>query len=99
MSSIPFTTFSAIKVHQTIKQEKDRQKTFGGTQSADMPNNKYTDRSQHNYNSKYMNSVWGLYNRYAPQAFQKNEELFLRSKAMTASSNANFAEMGSGGAV
>ncbi|KPM11385.1 hypothetical protein QR98_0099560 [Sarcoptes scabiei] len=26
------------------------------------------------HNLKFMNSVWGLYNRYAPQAFQKNEE-------------------------
>ncbi|KAH7637051.1 hypothetical protein DERF_009323 [Dermatophagoides farinae] len=28
----------------------------------------------YNYNLKFMNSVWGLYNRYAPQAFQKNLE-------------------------
>ncbi len=47
---------------------------------------KKLDFDYHNYNSKYMNSVWGLYNRYAPQAFQKNEELFQRSQ--TVSSNA-----------
>jgi hypothetical protein len=36
-----------------------------------------------------MNSVWGLYNRYAPQAFQKNEELNGRNQK-TASSNAKY---------
>ena len=30
--------------------------------------------SPHKYNSKLMNSIWGLYNQYAPPAFQKNLE-------------------------
>lgn len=47
-----------------------------------------TDSDYHNYNSKYMNSVWGLYNRYAPQAFQKNLEVGLGSNNMTAASKA-----------
>jgi hypothetical protein len=37
-----------------------------------------------------MNSVWGLYNRYAPQAFQKNEELNNGRDKKTASSNAKY---------
>ena len=26
------------------------------------------------YNDKLMNSIWGLYNQYAPPSFQKNSE-------------------------
>lgn len=30
--------------------------------------------NMYKYNLKFMNSIWGMYNRYAPQAFQKNYE-------------------------
>lgn len=33
-----------------------------------------TIMTPHKYNSKLMNSIWGLYNQYAPPAFQKNLE-------------------------
>ena len=101
MSSVPFVSYSAVKVHQTIKEQKERQKSFGYTQPMGTDNSGTKcktaiayqlliarlydtnlvisildpDRFHHNYNSKFMNSVWGLYNRYAPQAFQKNEEV------------------------
>ncbi|KAF7494474.1 hypothetical protein SSS_05301 [Sarcoptes scabiei] len=38
------------------------------------PKKSFSLLDMYKHNLKFMNSVWGLYNRYAPQAFQKNEE-------------------------
>lgn len=66
MATIPSSTFTASKVHQSIVNERP-----GG----------HVDQSEQlplQYNSKLMNSIWGLYNRYAPPAFQKNNEPQIR---------------------
>ncbi|XP_067145370.1 uncharacterized protein [Centruroides vittatus] len=82
MASIPCTSFSAAKIHENMKKEKQQQKPqFMGENSFSKGNElPPTSKSfleiltPHNYNSKLMNSIWGLYNRYAPDAFQKNSE-------------------------
>lgn len=59
-AAIPSSTFTASKVHQSLIEDREaRVKAETAPQ----------------YNSKLMNSIWGLYNRYAPSAFQKNVEL------------------------
>lgn len=86
MASVPCTSFSAAKIHENIKKEKQQQHhnqkpQFMGEGSLPKGNElPPTSKpfleilTPHNYNSKLMNSIWGLYNRYAPDAFQKNSE-------------------------
>ena len=62
MAAIPSSMFMASKVHQSLLEEREGDKCSFGQQ--ELPH----------YNDKLMNSIWGLYNRYAPHAFQKNNE-------------------------
>lgn len=83
MASVPCTAFSAAKIHEAMKKEKQQQKQqqfmeediFPKENETLQPSKPFVDiLTPHNYNSKLMNSIWGLYNRYAPHAFQKNSE-------------------------
>ncbi|XP_064482370.1 uncharacterized protein LOC135395090 [Ornithodoros turicata] len=65
MASVPYTIHSAVCLHQNLKRnEQDNSVAPINTQEATLPR----------YNPKLMNSIWGLYNRYAPHSFQKNCE-------------------------
>lgn len=83
MSSIPFAAFSAKSVHQVVKlhmqQETNKHSSSMETGSSLELNEGATKpklgEMPHNYNFKFMKSIWGMYNQFAPQAFQKNEEL------------------------
>ncbi|KAI2798670.1 hypothetical protein RDWZM_000150 [Blomia tropicalis] len=81
MSAIPFTTFSVKSIHDMVRariqqEEKDKgRKNDLGSSKDESSNLKPFGGEIYNYNLKFMKSVWGMYNQYAPQAFQKNEEL------------------------
>ncbi|XP_015791207.1 uncharacterized protein LOC107367949 isoform X1 [Tetranychus urticae] len=81
MSSIPCATYSASKVHEYVRKDqkggkkhsmKDINNSGSFTLFADTQ-----DEPQYHYNHKLMNSIWGLYNQYAPEAFQKNQEVYM----------------------
>lgn len=70
MPSVPQGAFAACKVRerkmqiakiQTMEQESERMFYHG----------KYLELSPVKYNSKLMNSIWGLYNRYSVHNFKK----------------------------
>lgn len=76
MASIPVTSYSATKVHDHVKKQQQR----GDKRKADPGSTNFRTETfdvNHvppNYNSKLMNSIWGMYNLYASHAFQKNSE-------------------------
>jgi hypothetical protein len=70
MASIRCTTFSAKKIHDSMYREEGT-----GTKRDSSPLSEMMKIPHARYNSKLMNSIWGLYNQYAPHAFQKNQEL------------------------
>lgn len=79
---MPFMMFLTPQIHEIINEELDNS-TGGQRNGSGGGAKKSTGNDQakvkpmgdmYKYNLKFMNSVWGLYNRYAPQAFQKNEE-------------------------
>lgn len=67
MAAIPCSMFTASKVHESLLDER-----AGGRTAP-------CERIPHQYNSKLMNSIWGLYNQHAPPAFQKNNEQWAAS--------------------
>lgn len=73
MPAVPQGAFAACKVReQGLKiakmqtNEQDQEKMFY--------NGKYLELSPLKYNSKLMNSIWGLYNRYSVHNFKKNTD-------------------------
>ncbi|KAI4456383.1 hypothetical protein MML48_8g00004980 [Holotrichia oblita] len=73
MSTIGHAAFAVCKVRQ------NNEKMITKMQSIDLEKDKFYDE-QHNtqqytpmkYNSKMMNSIWGMYNRYSVHNFKKN---------------------------
>ncbi|XP_055625140.1 uncharacterized protein LOC129767897 [Toxorhynchites rutilus septentrionalis] len=68
---------AAFAVHKLRKQqnEKDLAVARLTTDKQDVPrymNNQTLDLTPVNYSDKFMNSIWGLYNRYSPHNFKKN---------------------------
>ncbi|KAH9415519.1 hypothetical protein DERP_000004 [Dermatophagoides pteronyssinus] len=85
MSAIPFITFSTPDIHQKIREQQRQQRSGGRddpprgqkySQSNRTPSCSQLKDSNDNMKSNIQSQciVWGLYNRYAPQAFQKNLE-------------------------
>ncbi|XP_040076973.1 uncharacterized protein LOC8032119 isoform X1 [Ixodes scapularis] len=70
MSSIPYTMHSAVQLHRRLAEDqpKDVNVIFE-------PPTSTVETTLAKYNPKLMNSIWGLYNRYAPHSFQKNCEI------------------------
>ncbi|CAG0886799.1 unnamed protein product [Darwinula stevensoni] len=83
MAAIPLSVHTAVKVHRnmTKKNASSEEKGFHffDSSSNDVPNWHSTPVKEYfeqalpaRYNSKLMNSIWGLYNRYSPHNFKKN---------------------------
>lgn len=62
MAAIPITLNTVAKVRNQW-EKMDREQNY-----------KVMDHPPAKYNGKLMNSIWGLYNQYAPPSFQKNYE-------------------------
>lgn len=70
MASIPYTMHSAVNLHKKLTEEQT--KNVGVIFE---PPTSTVETTLPKYNPKLMNSIWGLYNRYAPHSFQKNCEI------------------------
>ncbi|XP_075980666.1 uncharacterized protein LOC142979556 isoform X2 [Anticarsia gemmatalis] len=65
MASIPPSAFSARRIRETQREMKVS-KTSKTNESTKFFTNTFMELSPLKYNSKLMNSIWGLYNRYSP---------------------------------
>ncbi|XP_026726720.1 uncharacterized protein LOC113493096 isoform X1 [Trichoplusia ni] len=70
MASIPPSAFSAGRIRDTQRDMKVSNKTKGN-ESSKFFNTTFMELSPLKYNSKLMNSIWGLYNRYSPHNVKK----------------------------
>ncbi|XP_047031647.1 uncharacterized protein LOC124638681 [Helicoverpa zea] len=70
MASIPPSAFSASRIRDTQRDMKISNKTKGN-ESTKFFNTTFMEWSPLKYNSKLMNSIWGLYNRYSPHNVKK----------------------------
>ncbi|KAI1289269.1 hypothetical protein HDE_08642 [Halotydeus destructor] len=77
-------------MHESLRQEKAKSCDSLVT-AEDKTDFKCFETNPHKYSSKMMNSIWGLYNRYAPEAFQKNQEVTMAAPLTTPLSSIQFA--------
>ncbi|XP_055592960.1 uncharacterized protein LOC129744464 [Uranotaenia lowii] len=73
MACLPQAAFAVNKLRN--QNEKNMTVSRLMTEKQDSPrylNNKTPDLTALNYSAKMMNSIWGLYNRYSPHNFKKN---------------------------
>ncbi|XP_052889828.1 uncharacterized protein LOC128298129 [Anopheles moucheti] len=67
---------SAFAVHKIRQAQNDKDLTVarmtGDKQGPRYLNKNILDLTPVKYNGKLMNSIWGLYNRYSPHNFKKN---------------------------
>lgn len=75
MASIPYTMHSAMHLHRKMTEEQHPKEV----NMVFEPPTSTVETSLAKYNPKLMNSIWGLYNRYAPHSFQKNCEINSRA--------------------
>ncbi|XP_053688219.1 uncharacterized protein LOC128737572 [Sabethes cyaneus] len=74
MASLPQAAFAVHKLRKP-KNEKDLTVARLSMEKQETPrymNNQTLDLSPVKYSDKFMNSIWGLYNRYSPHNFKKN---------------------------
>ncbi|XP_049540145.1 uncharacterized protein LOC125954141 [Anopheles darlingi] len=78
MACLPQSAFAVHKIRQAGQHEKDLTVArLGGDKQGPRYLNKSTlDLTPVKYNGKLMNSIWGLYNRYSPHNFKKNNGSF-----------------------
>uniref|UniRef100_A0A182K2V4 Uncharacterized protein n=1 Tax=Anopheles christyi TaxID=43041 RepID=A0A182K2V4_9DIPT len=73
MACLPQSAFAVHKIRQA-QNEKDLTvaRMTGDKQGPRYLNKNTLDLTPVKYNGKLMNSIWGLYNRYSPHNFKKN---------------------------
>lgn len=73
MACLPQGAFAAHKLRKP-QNDKDLAVARLSTDKQESPRymNKTLDLTPLNYSDKLMNSIWGLYNRYSPHNFKKN---------------------------
>ncbi|XP_053671060.1 uncharacterized protein LOC128721342 [Anopheles nili] len=73
MACLPQSAFAVHKIRQA-QNEKDLTvaRLMGDKQGPRYLNKNTLDLTPVKYNGKLMNSIWGLYNRYSPHNFKKN---------------------------
>ncbi|XP_035743609.1 uncharacterized protein LOC118451304 isoform X2 [Vespa mandarinia] len=97
MAAVPQAAFAASKVRHNEKHDNSMISVIEGKEKASKENT-YNGRfylegwelTPLKYNSKLMNSIWGLYNRYSVHNFKKNtdaDEGFLATVWQTVYSN------------
>lgn len=80
MAAIPQGAFAACKVRRNLKRNsmitsmEDREKTGKESKFNMRPPLEGWELTPLKYNSKLMNSIWGLYNRYSVHNFKKNTD-------------------------
>ncbi|XP_063829597.1 uncharacterized protein LOC135078928 [Ostrinia nubilalis] len=79
MSAFPPSAFSAARIRET---QRDRDMKLANNMKKVNDSTKFFETafgelSPLKYNSKLMNSIWGLYNRYSPHNVKKINEAFV----------------------
>ncbi|XP_076627037.1 uncharacterized protein LOC143344657 [Colletes latitarsis] len=80
MAAIPQSAFAACKVHRNLERNslitrmEEREKPGKETMFNMRPPLEGWELTPLKYNSKLMNSIWGLYNRYSVHNFKKNTD-------------------------
>ncbi|KAL0821808.1 hypothetical protein ABMA28_005219 [Loxostege sticticalis] len=79
MSAFPPSAFSAGRIRET---QRDRDMKLAKNMNKPNESSKFfettfAELSPLKYNSKLMNSIWGLYNRYSPHNVKKVNEAFV----------------------
>lgn len=74
MPSLPQGAFAACKVREQLYNKTDSDR---GDQTPSprlfYANKKLTEYSPVKYNEKFMNAIWGHYNRYSPHNIKSND--------------------------
>lgn len=73
MAAIPITLGTVSKVRSQWDADQNRDKDLLNAKTVQSNYNVH-ENPPAKYSYKFMNSIWGLYNRYAPPSFQKNSE-------------------------
>lgn len=74
MPSLPQGAFAACKLREQLDSKTDA----GGSDQSSTPklfyaNKKLMEYSPVKYNEKFMNAIWGHYNRYSPHNIKSND--------------------------
>ncbi|CAB3234112.1 unnamed protein product [Arctia plantaginis] len=89
MASIPPSAFSARRIRETQHNMK-LSNTNKGNESKKFFAETFLELSPLKYNSKLMNSIWGLYNRYSPHNVKKvNDALIHTAELQQSAANSN----------
>lgn len=70
MPSLPPGAFAACKISEQMKRSNGQNSKLND-KPAFMPSG--LEYTPHKYNGKFMNAIWGYYNRYSPHNIKSNE--------------------------
>lgn len=76
MPALPQSAFAVYKIRANMEKNMTVAKVQTGEKQPDnriYPNKKLMDYTPAKYNSKFMNAIWGHYNRYSPHNIKSNE--------------------------
>lgn len=75
MPALPQSAFAVYKVRANMEKNMTVAKVQTEKQPDNRiyPNKKLMDYTPAKYNSKFMNAIWGHYNRYSPHNIKSNE--------------------------
>lgn len=76
MPALPQSAFAVHKIRANMEKNMTVSKVKTGEKQPDnriYPNKKLMDYTPAKYNSKFMNAIWGHYNRYSPHNIKSNE--------------------------
>lgn len=74
MPSLPQAAFAVCKIReQNAKPSKNQENVNSGASSSIFYNKNLFDYLPVKYNEKFMNAIWGHYNRYSPHNIKSNE--------------------------
>lgn len=76
MPTLPQGAFAAYKIRAQQDKKMAMAKVQINEKQPDLrifPNKKLMDLSPLKYNSKFMNAIWGHYNRYSPHNIKSND--------------------------
>jgi len=76
MPALPQSAFAVHKIRAHMEKNMTVAKVQTGEKQPDnriYPNKKLMDYTPVKYNSKFMNAIWGHYNRYSPHNIKSNE--------------------------
>ncbi|XP_041981838.1 uncharacterized protein LOC121735185 [Aricia agestis] len=87
MAAIPPSAFSAAKIRETQRNMKVSNVKKGNDEKTKFFNTNLLELTPLKYNSKLMNSIWGLYNRYSPHNVKNVNDAFTFNAELPSAAN------------